>query len=122
VASPEEMLAALDLAGEAVRRRLGPVRVLPIGTDELDDILRTCGHTVVLDKDWESANAVVVGIDPGFSYDRLRVAARAVAAGATFFAINLDPRFPVGPDEFDPGCGAMAEAITVAGGARPITI
>ena len=41
---------------------------------------------------------------------------RAVAAGAMFFAINLDARFPVGPNLFDPGCGALAEAIAVAGG------
>src|SRR5207248_6896013 len=36
VAAPREVLAALDLAGEEVRRRMGPVRVLSIGTDELD--------------------------------------------------------------------------------------
>ena len=65
---------------------------------------------------------MVVGVDPDFSYDRLRAAARAVAAGAAFFAINLDARFPVGPGVFDPGCGALAEAIAVAGGARPVAI
>src|SRR5438874_7945507 len=96
VAAPQEMLAALDLAGEEVRRRLGPVRVLAIGTDELDEILRSCGHTIVRDAEWDNAQAVVVGIDPEFSYDRLRAAARGVAAGAAFFAVNLDARFPVG--------------------------
>ena len=122
VAAPEEMLAALDLAGEEVRRRLGPVRVLAIGTDELDEVLRVCGHTIVADEDGPDAQAVVVGIDPDFSYDRLRAAARAVAAGAAFFAVNMDARYPVGPGEFDPGCGALAEAIAVAGGVRPIGI
>ncbi len=119
VATADQMLAALDLAGEEVRRRLGPVPVLSIGTDELDEILRSCGHTIVPDKEWKSARAVVVGIDPDFSYDRLRAAARAVAAGSTFFAVNMDVRFPVGPGEFDPGCGSLAEAIAVAGGVSP---
>jgi 4-nitrophenyl phosphatase len=64
----------------------------------------------------------VVGIDHEFSYDRLRASARAIAAGASFFAINLDARFPVGPRVFDPGCGAIAEAIAVASGARPTPI
>ena len=64
----------------------------------------------------------MVGIDPDFSYDRLRSAARAVAAGAHFFAVNMDSRFPVGPGEFDPGCGSLAEAIAVASGTRPIGI
>jgi 4-nitrophenyl phosphatase len=116
------MLAALDLAGEEVRRRLGPVRVLSIGTDELDEVLTACGHVLVTDEAGHDAQAVVVGIDPDFTYDRLRVAARAVAAGAAFFAVNMDARYPVGPGEFDPGCGALAEAIAVAGGGRPIGI
>jgi 4-nitrophenyl phosphatase len=45
-----------------------------------------------------------------------------VAAGAAFFTVNLDPRLPVGPDEFDPGCGALAEAVAVAGGVRPVVV
>jgi HAD superfamily hydrolase (TIGR01450 family) len=120
--APDEMLAALDLAGEEVRRRMGAVRVLPLGTDELVEILVSSGHAIVPDEDWETSEAVVVGIDPHFSYDRLRAAARAVAAGAAFFAVNMDRRFPVGPGEFDPGCGALAEAIAVAGGIRPVGI
>jgi HAD superfamily hydrolase (TIGR01450 family) len=122
IATEEEMLAALDLAGEEVRQRLGQVRVLSIGTDELDEILRSCGHTILRDEDGMNSEAVVVGIDPDFSYDRLRVAARAVAAGAAFFAVNMDSQFPVGPGEFDPGCGSLAEAIATASGHRPIAI
>ncbi len=121
-AEPEHMLAALDLTGTEVLRRLGKARVLSIGTDELDEILRSCGHTVVPDHEWKSATAVVVGIDPDFSYDRLRAAARAVAAGSAFFAVNQDARYPVGPGEFDPGCGSLAEAISVAGGGTPIAV
>src|SRR5262249_45158360 len=120
--APHEMLAALDLAGEEVHRRMGSVRVLPIGTEELTDVLLASGHAIVADEDWRSAQAVVVGIDPHFSYDRLRAASWAVAGGAAFFAVNLDHRFPTGPDEFDPGCGSLAEAIAVAGGVRPIPI
>jgi HAD superfamily hydrolase (TIGR01450 family) len=122
VASPAEVLTPFDLVAGEVRRRLGPVPVLPVGTDELAEILASAGHTPVSFDRWQEAGAVVVGIDPDFSYDRLRSAARAVAAGASFFAINLDPRFPVGPDAFDPGCGALAQAIAVSGGAAPIVI
>src|SRR5262249_24489095 len=95
--SPTEMLAALDLAGDEVRRKMGAVRVLPIGTDELVDILRASGHEIIADADWPTAQSVVVGIDPQFSYDRLRAASRAVAAGASLFAVNMDRNFPVGP-------------------------
>lgn len=120
--APREMLAALDLAGEEVRRQMGVVRVLPVGTDELAEILRASGHEIVGDEDWPSAESVVVGIDPHFSYDRLRAASRAVGAGAALFAVNMDRNFPIGPGLFDPGCGSLAEAIATAGGSRPIGI
>ncbi len=119
---PGEMLAALDLAGEEVRRRMGSIRVLAVGTDELVDILHASGHEVIADEDWPRSEAVVVGIDPHFSYERLRAAARAVSAGAALFAVNMDRRFPVGPGLFDPGCASLAEAVAVAGGGRPIGI
>ncbi len=79
--APNEMLAALDLAGEVIRRRMGSVRVLPLGTDELSEILISSGHELVPEAEWKAARAVVVGIDPHFSYDRLRAAARAVRRG-----------------------------------------
>ena len=120
--TPREMIAALDLAGEEVRRQMGVVRVLPIGTEELTEILRASGHHIVSDEDWPTAESVVVGIDPHFSYDRLRAASRAVAAGASFFAVNMDRNYPIGPGLFDPGCGSLAEAIATAGGSRPIGI
>lgn len=118
----EDVLAALELLGEAIRRRLGAVRVLPLGTDEMHRVLEAAGHTVVPFDAWARAQAVAVGNDPAFDFARLRAASRAVARGAAFFTVNLDPRLPVGPGEFDPGCGALAEAIAVAGGARPIVI
>jgi HAD superfamily hydrolase (TIGR01450 family) len=117
-----DVLAALDLLGEAIRRRVGPVAVLPLGTREMQDALEAAGHTVVDVDDWRRARVIAVGNDPAFDFARLRAASRAVAAGAVFFTVNLDARLPVGPDEFDPGCGALAEAVAVAGGARPVVV
>ena len=117
-----DVVAAFDLVGPEILRRLGPVRVMPLGTDELSDQLESTGHEVVSISQWASAQAVVVGNDPAFDFGRLRAAARAVARGAAFFSVNMDARFPVAEDQFDPGCGALAEAVAVAGGARPIAI
>jgi 4-nitrophenyl phosphatase len=121
-ATDAQVVSAFDLVGAEVRRRLGPLPVLTVGTEELVEVLRSSGHSHVSFENWEQARAVVVGVDPDFNYDRLRAAARAVAAGAAFFAINLDARFPVGPGLFEPGCGSLTEAIAVAGGARPVAI
>lgn len=119
-AGPADVATAFDLVADEVLRRLGRVRVLPLGTRELADLLESAGHEVVAIDDWPRAQAVVVGNDPAFDFGRLRAASRAVAAGAAFFAVNLDARFPVAEDAFDPGCGALAEAVAVAAGARPI--
>jgi len=77
---------------------------------------------VVAFDDWRRAEVVAVGNDPLFDFGRLRAASRAVAAGAALFTVNLDPRLPVAPGEFDPGCGALTEAVAVAGGARPVVV
>jgi 4-nitrophenyl phosphatase len=120
--TPAEVFTPFDMVGEEVKRRLGPVPVLVIGTTEVADVLASSGHTPIPIDRWHEAKAVVVGVDHDFSYDRLRGAARAVASGASFFASNLDARFPVGPGLFDPGCGAIAEAIAIAAGVRPTAI
>ncbi len=119
---PEDVVAAIELLGETIRRRQGPARVLSLGPPEMVQVLEKAGHTAVALDDWSQAQAVAIGNDPTFDFARLRAASRAIAAGATFFAVNLDPRLPVGPGEFDPGCGAFAEAIAVASGTRPIVI
>ncbi|MGC1722111.1 MAG: HAD hydrolase-like protein, partial [Isosphaeraceae bacterium] len=122
VADDGDVVAAFDLVGDEILRRLGPLRVMPLGTSDLADLLKSAGHKVLPIDQWAGAQAVVVGNDPSFDFGRLRAASRAVAAGAAFFAVNMDARFPVAEDQFDPGCGALAEAIAVASGVRPISI
>src|SRR4051794_7632871 len=119
-ASAADVVTAFDLVGEEILRRLGPTRVLPLGTMDLSELLQSSGHDVVSTDEWAKAEAVVVGNDPAFDFARLRAASRAVAAGAAFFAVNMDARFPVAEGQFDPGCGALAEAVAVAAEARPI--
>lgn len=121
-AGPDEVLTPFDLVGGEVRRRLGPVPVLVIGSQDLSRVLEESGHASIPVERWQEGKAVVVGVDVEFNYDKLRAAARAVASGATLFAVNLDSRFPVGPRIFDPGCGALAAAIGIAGGAEPVAI
>jgi 4-nitrophenyl phosphatase len=121
-ATPSEVFTPFDLVGDEVKRRLGAVPVLVIGTDDVGRVMESSGHTNLAIDRWHEAKAVVVGVDHDFSYDRLRAAARAIISGAAFFAINLDARFPVGPGAFDPGCGALAEAIAVAAGVRPTAV
>jgi HAD superfamily hydrolase (TIGR01450 family) len=121
-AGERDVLTAFDLVGEEIRREMGRVRVMPLGTSDLAELMEASGHEVVPIEGWTRAEAVVVGNDPAFDFGRLRAAARAVAGGAAFYAVNLDARFPVGEDTFDPGNGALAEAVAVASGVRPIVV
>ncbi|MDG3002472.1 HAD-IIA family hydrolase [Paludisphaera mucosa] len=120
-AEAREVVAAFDLTADEVLARIGPVPVLAIGTDDLERSLARVGHTPVPPERWTEARAVVVGNDPLFDFGRLRAASRAVAAGAAFFAVNLDARYPVA-DGFDPGCGALVEAVATAARSRPIVV
>ena len=98
VADPSEILTPFDLVGGEVKRKIRARpgtgyrygRPFP-GTGEF----RSYSSSAF--EHWQEAKAVVVGVDLDFNYERLRAAARAVASGASFFAVNLDSRFPVGP-------------------------
>jgi 4-nitrophenyl phosphatase len=66
----------------------------------------------------EAAEAVIVGLDTGISYERLRSAVMAVRNGARFIATNADPTYPT-PSGLWPGAGAIVAAIEVAAGIEP---
>ncbi|MDR3621834.1 MAG: HAD-IIA family hydrolase [Paludisphaera borealis] len=121
-AARHDVIAAFDLVADEIHDRLGPVDLLAIGTSELASALEEAGHRPLPMDRWREAKAVVVGNDPLFDFGRLRAASRAVAAGAVFFAVNMDERFPVADGQFDPGCGALAEAVATAARVRPIVV
>jgi 4-nitrophenyl phosphatase len=96
--------------------------VLVIGARELADAIAAGGHAIVDVKDWRAATVVAVGNDFDLTYERLTAGARAVVAGAPLVTPNLDPRLPIEGGLFLPGCGAIAEAVAVAGGVRPVVV
>ncbi|MDA8072548.1 MAG: HAD-IIA family hydrolase [Actinomycetota bacterium] len=114
-AHPREVLtSAIVAAGYASRAHPGG-RVLAVGGPALRSALEEAGLCLVDD---ESAEVVVVGRDPEFSYAKLEVACRAVWGGAVFIATNRDRRVPVS-DGFVPGTGAIVSAIAWATNRRP---
>lgn len=64
---------------------------------------------------------VVVGLDRGFSYQKLLAAQQAILKGARFVATNADPVFPTDKGVV-PGGGSLVKAIASASGVTPKVI
>ncbi|MDO8477644.1 MAG: HAD-IIA family hydrolase [Candidatus Rokubacteria bacterium] len=122
-AAVNEVLTPLEILGRVLDTHVGPAsRVLAIGGPELEAAVVDGSHSLVPMDHYREAQAVVVGNDFDFSYERLTAASRAVAGGAAFLTPNLDPRLPVEGDDFLPGCGAIVEAVAAAAGLRPLVV
>ena len=125
---------ALYLAGPVLDP---PVRrVLAVGAGGLERECRDAGLDVVTAAHaatrqaqegidgWDAAghpDAVVVGLDPQFSYQKLAVAVDCVHHGARFVATN---RAPVYPTERGtrPGAGAIVAAVEAGAQVTPVSI
>jgi HAD superfamily hydrolase (TIGR01450 family) len=108
---PAEIQTTFDVAGEYVRYRFGPTKVLCIGTLALQERLRCAGHEVLPLARCREAKAVVVGRDLQFDVERLVAAAKAIDMGAAFIALNMDVRLPVEGGDYTAAAGPMVAAI-----------
>ncbi|MFH1475736.1 MAG: HAD-IIA family hydrolase [Chloroflexota bacterium] len=73
---------------------------------------------------WEAAghpDAVVVGLDPHFTYQKLAVAVDCLQHGARFVATNRDPIYLTEHGKV-PGAGAIVAAIEVGAQVTPVSI
>jgi HAD superfamily hydrolase (TIGR01450 family) len=109
--APAEIQTTFDAAGEYLRSRFGPSRVLCIGTPALQERLWRDGHEVLPLSRCREAKAVIVGRDQGFDIERMVAAAKAIDAGAAFIALNRDIRMPVEGGDYTAGAGPFVAAI-----------
>ncbi len=111
-------------------------RVLVVGAGGLERECRDAGLDVVVAAHaasrqaregidgWEAAgrpDAVVVGLDPQFTYQKLAVAVDCVHQGARFVATNRDPIYPTERGG-RPGAGSIVAAIEAGSQVTPISI
>ncbi len=111
-------------------------RVLAVGAGGLERECRDAGLEVVTAAHaatrqalegidgWEAAgrpDAVVVGLDPQFTYQKLAVAVDCVNHGARFVATNRDPVYPTERGT-RPGAGSIVAAVEAAAQVTPISI
>jgi HAD superfamily hydrolase (TIGR01450 family) len=111
-------------------------RVLAVGAGGLERECRDAGLDVVTAAHaatrlaqegidgWEAAgrpDAVVVGLDPQFTYQKLTVAVDCVHHGARFVATNRDPMFPTERGT-RPGAGSIVAAVEAGAQVVPVSI
>ena len=92
-------------------------RVLVSGGPGIVQALERRGADVVDDDG--PCDAVMVGFDRAFDYERLRRAATAVIAGARLIGTNDDATYPT-PDGPIPGGGALLAAVATASSTTPV--
>jgi 4-nitrophenyl phosphatase len=111
-------------------------RVLAVGAGGIERECRDAGldvvtaahaatrHAVEGIDGWDAAGrpeAVVVGLDPQFTYQKLAVAVDCVRRGARFVATNRDPIFPAERGT-RPGAGSIVAAIEAGAQVTPVSI
>ncbi len=69
----------------------------------------------------ENVDAVIVGLDKNFTFDKLKKASFLIRNGAKFIATNPDKTFPQ-ENTIEPGAGSLVSAISSASQKRPIVI
>lgn len=70
------------------------------------------------DTELEKVDAVIVGMDRDFTYQKLSLGSKFCLNGADFIGTNPDPLFPI-PNGFSPGAGSMIGALQGALGYPP---
>lgn len=98
----------------AISFYLAEKKIMPvylIGTDGLRSDLASRDIRV---ENSPYVSAVVVGLDPFFSYNKISMALEAIGNGAKLIVANIDPSYPVENNRRLPGCGAIVGAIVGA--------
>lgn len=97
--------------------------ILPVGMPALGEQLAhgTSFRILSDDKPASEADAVVVGLDLTFTYDKLRRATEAIANGARFYGTNADDRLPH-ETGYQPGAGSIVASIATATGVQPVVV
>ncbi len=88
---------------------------LVVGGPGVSEALESRGVTVV--DDGSPVDAVVVGFDPAFHYDKLSAAYAAVRRGARLIGTNADATYPTADGEV-PGGGSIVASVEYATGQK----
>ncbi len=90
-----------------------------IGEEALKKAIKDVDWDITEETDY--VDAVVVGLDRSFNFEKLRKANYLIRNGAKFIATNPDKTFPM-ENRIDPGAGSLVAAVSAASEKKPIVI
>lgn len=113
----QQLITSGFAAAEYIKEYYPCSRVYVIGGDGLKQEL--VERDIALCED--DCDCVLVGLDTGFTYAKLRKALTLLLNGALFVATNTDP-FLVTSEQVVPGAGSIVAAVETGSGKKPIVI
>jgi len=122
VVQPEQIITSAETTALYLKEHYSQgTWVYVVGSDSLKTVLLKHGFHISPADEFHNAEVVVVGMDVGMTYEKIRNAALLVRSGAAFIATNADATFPT-PQGLFPGAGTMVAAIATASGKEPLII
>ena len=118
-ATEKTALTAAMVAAQFATTYLADKDVVVVGMPAMLEAFEQAGVKMLPLERADQADAMIMGRDEAFTYDRLVVLMRTARRLGAFFATGLDARLPVGNGQFVPGAGAMITAVAYASGVRP---
>jgi 4-nitrophenyl phosphatase len=119
--SPDRILTSGWATVHYLRQHMPNAQLFVVGEPGLKQELQAAGFRLVEDPERQQPDAVVVGIDREFTYQRLAQAQYAILKGAHFIATNTDSTYPA-EDRLLPGAGSLVAAIRTATGTQPLVM
>ncbi len=120
-ASPTEILtSAVATAVMLESEGMNGQTAFVVGEEGIKTALAGVGVSIQ-EREPQSVDLVVVGIDRSADYAKLRTASLLVERGARLIATNGDGSYPA-PDGLWPGAGALLAAIVATTGASPVIV
>lgn len=117
---PEQVVtSALGVAFMLAQKFPRGTKVFVIGEDGIRAALEEKGFEVMSVEQATQAEVVVMGIDRGITFEKMREATLLIRNGAPFYATNPDKTFPTPRGEI-PGAGAWISVIVTATEVEPI--
>jgi 4-nitrophenyl phosphatase len=123
--TPDEIVTSASATSAWIKANTNIKTVFVVGGGGLVDELEAVGLTVInrdLSIDFDtSCDAVVAGLDKGFTYETLLRAQQIILRTGNFIATNRDTQYPTETGVI-PGGGSIVAAIAAAAECEPITI